>query len=218
MNASHATVKATRELRECFVGFFGAAVECDLDGKRRIFAQIIGDLLVDQNAIGKERYDEALLLRKRVDFEEIFARKDFAAGKQNPDHAHVRKFSQKLFVFLFGKLAVSRSKIAHRKIVVAVLAFKRTAPGYLERGFNRDALVAEVPVQPETEFAVRNCAHGHAASPTALINPAELISLRKSATSRPICCGSAANSSSSVETMSATFRGVCTHCQIALAT
>src|SRR6266498_4615769 len=76
----HAPVIATRRRRQRFVSFPGPAVQSDLNREGRKLAQVVGDLLVDKNAVRKQRDQEALLLCVGVDLEKIFAGKDFAAG------------------------------------------------------------------------------------------------------------------------------------------
>src|SRR5439155_24578689 len=92
-DATHAAIVTSGQLGQRLIRFFGATIECDLDRERRIFAKVIRDLLVDQNSIGEEGYDEIFLLGERVYLEEVSASENFSTGKQQPDHSHVRELS-----------------------------------------------------------------------------------------------------------------------------
>src|SRR5258708_25985095 len=77
-----------------FIGFLGATVKCDLDGKRWPLNEVVGDLVIDQRSVGEECDEEALFFGVGVDFKKILASKDFAAAKQQPEGTHVGKRSE----------------------------------------------------------------------------------------------------------------------------
>src|SRR5579884_4312978 len=130
--ASHAAVKASRQPRQCFIRFSRATVKRDLNSKRRIFAQVVGDSFIDQDAIREKSDQEALFLREGVNFKKIFPRKDLAPGEQKPDHAQISHFGKNFFVLFLGQFPLACSQIAHREIVVAMLANEGTTASYFE--------------------------------------------------------------------------------------
>ena len=146
----------SRDLGQCFVSFFGAAIECDFNREWRKLTEVIGNLFIDQDTVGEERDQETFLFRVRVDFQKIFAGENFAAGEEQPDDTHVGELVENFLVFVFRELAVSRCQIAHGQIVITMLAVERTTPRHFDRYFNRRALVPEMLMQRHAEFAVRD--------------------------------------------------------------
>ena len=100
-DSPHAALIAARYLCKRFVGFPGPPVKRDFNSKRRVLAQIISDLFVDEDPIGEQRNQKPFLLCEGIDLEEIFAGKNFAACKQQPNHAHIGQFAENREVFFF---------------------------------------------------------------------------------------------------------------------
>jgi hypothetical protein len=68
------------------------------------------------------------LLGLRVDFEEIFAREDFATGVEEPQASHIDEFVEHAEVFFRGHFTAACIPVAHGQVVIAMLALEWAAP------------------------------------------------------------------------------------------
>src|SRR5437016_4342587 len=85
LDSSQASLIRTRYLGQRLISLFGSTVQRNLDGKRRPFQQIIGNLFRDKGAVGEEGNQKSLLLGVGINFQKILAGEDFPAGVEQPE-------------------------------------------------------------------------------------------------------------------------------------
>ena len=113
VDASQAAVVRTRDHRERFVCLSRAAVERDLDREWRPLREVIRNPLVDDRTVGEQRDQKSFFLGVGVDLEEVFARKNFTSGVEEPDSTHLYQFVEHAKVLFFGHLAPPGIEIVH---------------------------------------------------------------------------------------------------------
>src|SRR5258708_5827583 len=92
-----------------------------------------------ERAVREQRNDEPLLLRVRVDVQEIATREDFAPGIEEPEAAGVGHLIEETAMLVVIELAVARLAVIHREIVVAVETGQGTAPRDFDGAVQRNA-------------------------------------------------------------------------------
>src|SRR5579864_1090743 len=217
-DAAHATVVAAGDLRQLLVSFASPAIQCDLDGEGWKLTQIIRNSFIDQCPVGEQGDQETFLLGAGVDLEKILARKNLSSGEQDPHGAHSRKLVENRRIFFRGQLAIPGLQVAHSKIVVAMLAFERTAPGDFDGDVDRNSRLGEALVHSQTEFRITGRLYHAAWDSESCTSPADCISARKVSTSCWIWPPSSSNSCLTSSTISSWLRRCCNASQIMLPT
>ena len=139
---------------EFLVGFFGSAIQRNLDAEGRPLRQIVRNFLSDEGAIGEESNQKTLLLGVGVNLQEVLAGEDFAAGVKKPEAAHLDQLVEHPEVLFRAHFAFAGVLVAHGQVVVAVLAFQRTTPRHLNRNLERRPLAKVALVQVFAECSV----------------------------------------------------------------
>ena len=138
-DSPHASVEGTGDLRERFIRLSRCAVQRNFDSEWPVFHQVVCDSRRDQSPVGEQRDDEPAFFRFGVNIKEVFARKNLSAGIENPKAIHRNQFVQKLHVFFQSQFLLARIVVAHRKVVVTMLALQRATVCHLNRHFRRNS-------------------------------------------------------------------------------
>ena len=159
-NPPQAPVIRSRNHRQSFVCLPRAAIQSNFDGEGRPLHQIVGDLFINEGAVGEQGNQESFFLGVGVDIEKIFAGENFAAGVEQPESAHLDQFVEHLEMFFRGHFAAAGFLVAHGEIVVAVLAFERAAAGDFDGNLHGHSLAQLLLVQVCAECSVTQLFHG----------------------------------------------------------
>ena len=150
----HAAVERARNLGQSIVGFPRRAIQGDLNIEGAVFHEVVRNPRRNQGAVGEQGDQESTPFRLGVNIQKVLAGENFAAGVEQPKAAKIDEFIKQPDMFFERQLLLASVGIAHRKIVVAVLALQRTAMGHLNRDFDGHASAREALVKEAGEITV----------------------------------------------------------------
>ncbi len=134
LHSAQAPFVRARYLRQFFIRFFAAAVQRNLDGKRRPFQQVVRNPFGDERAVGKQSNQKTLFLGVGVNLQKVLAGENLPSRIQKPEAPHLDQLIEQAKMLFRAHFATAGVLICHGQVVVAVPAFQRTAP----RHFNRN--------------------------------------------------------------------------------